>query len=308
MRGGRIVGLEPRGTSPSHRAFLTALLLDTLHAGLPWQPSPVIAQDSSVQKSEQQAVNTPYRRKRAQVRGNPAPPGLVPSWRSRVAGNPAREPRGAPMGLMQIMPAPGPIARSHRLGETPSIHGQHLAGPPPYPRQMYDRFGHPGFLSAYKRKAARYQNHFDRARLAGVEPALPCHPQHSIADGTDVARSSQPAADDLGLARRPLFARVAKRGSRPPAIEAAADASDASHERDFRATLTGGERMISRTHHGEVWESPGAEMCWIGSTRRVLNRKSCKINRGAAMRTQICCFSARVCAAHPKLHAARNFT
>jgi D-alanyl-D-alanine carboxypeptidase len=71
----------------------------------------------------------------------------------------ATSPVGA-MGLMQVMPATYEELRSrHRLGEDPyDPHNNILAGTA-YIREMYDRYGAPGFLAAYNAGPDRVDNY-----------------------------------------------------------------------------------------------------------------------------------------------------
>jgi D-alanyl-D-alanine carboxypeptidase len=71
----------------------------------------------------------------------------------------ATSPVGA-MGLMQVMPATYEELRTrHRLGEDPyDPHNNILAGTA-YIREMYDRYGAPGFLAAYNAGPDRVDNY-----------------------------------------------------------------------------------------------------------------------------------------------------
>ncbi len=64
------------------------------------------------------------------------------------------------MGLMQVMPATyQSLRKRHGLGEDPyDPHNNVLAGAA-YIREMYDRFGSPGFLAAYNAGPERLQNY-----------------------------------------------------------------------------------------------------------------------------------------------------
>jgi cell division septation protein DedD len=100
----------------------------------------------------------------------------------------ATSPVGA-MGLMQVMPATYEGLRvRYRLGDDPyDPHNNILAGTA-YIREMYDRFGAPGFLAAYNAGPDRVDNYLTRRAalpeetvnyLAAITPNL----------GTDVPRS-----------------------------------------------------------------------------------------------------------------------
>lgn len=69
------------------------------------------------------------------------------------------------MGLMQIMPETWAGLRvRHRLGRDPFDPRDNILGGAAYLREMYNRFGSPGFLAAYNAGPARYQQHLDSGR------------------------------------------------------------------------------------------------------------------------------------------------
>ena len=123
----------------------------------------------------------------------------------------ATSPVGA-MGLMQVMPATYEGLRvRYQLGDDPyDPHNSILAGTA-YIREMYDRFGAPGFLAAYNAGPDRVDNY-----LAG-RAALPEETVHYVAAitpnlGTDVPRSGPfaiYASARSGRAQRPTVASLA---------------------------------------------------------------------------------------------------
>lgn len=69
------------------------------------------------------------------------------------------------MGLMQIMPETWAELRiRHRLGDDPFDPRDNILGGTAYLREMYDRFGSPGFLAAYNAGPERYRQHLDTGR------------------------------------------------------------------------------------------------------------------------------------------------
>ena len=76
----------------------------------------------------------------------------------------ATSPKGA-MGLMQIMPSTWAELRAqYRLGANPyDPHDNILAGAA-FLRELYDRYGSPGFLAAYNAGPRRYENHLATGR------------------------------------------------------------------------------------------------------------------------------------------------
>ena len=122
----------------------------------------------------------------------------------------ATSPVGA-MGLMQVMPATYEGLRArYQLGEDPyDPHNNILAGTA-YIREMYDRYGAPGFLAAYNAGPDRVDSY-----LAG-RGALPDETVNYLAAitpnlGTDVPRSGPFAVASArsGRAQRPTIASLA---------------------------------------------------------------------------------------------------
>ncbi len=123
----------------------------------------------------------------------------------------ATSPVGA-MGLMQVMPATYEGLRvRYQLGDDPyDPHNNILAGTA-YIREMYDRFGAPGFLAAYNAGPDRVDEYLARQAalpeetvnyLAAISPNL----------GTDVPRSGPfavYASARSGRAQRPTVASLA---------------------------------------------------------------------------------------------------
>jgi D-alanyl-D-alanine carboxypeptidase len=116
------------------------------------------------------------------------------------------------MGLMQVMPATYQSLRArYQLGDDPyDPHNNILAGTA-YIREMYDRFGAPGFLAAYNAGPDRVDNY-----LAG-RAALPDETVNYVAAiapnlGTDVPKSGPfavYASARQGRAPRPTIASLA---------------------------------------------------------------------------------------------------
>lgn len=87
----------------------------------------------------------------------------------------AVSPVGA-MGLMQIMPATwSDIRTRHGLGNDPFDPRDNILAGAAYLREMYDRYGSPGFLAAYNAGPGRYEK-----SLAG-ERALPAETRAYVA-------------------------------------------------------------------------------------------------------------------------------
>ena len=203
-----------RGHSHRHAGVTTALVL-ILCAPITIAPSAVIAQDRSVPASEQQPIDI-HVAEAARRFGIPQP------WIRAVmevesAGNPRAVSHAGAMGLMQIMPSTwAELRAAHRLGDDPFDPRDNILAGTAYLRQMYDRFGSPGFLAAYNAGPTRYQNHLDTGRtlpretrnyLAILAPL--------IADGTDVARAISRPQRTQDWRDAPLFAAMAEEGQTP---------------------------------------------------------------------------------------------
>jgi Transglycosylase SLT domain len=69
------------------------------------------------------------------------------------------------MGLMQIMPDTWAELRlRYRLGRDPFDPRDNILGGTAYLREMYDRFGSPGFVAAYNAGPERYRQHVEDGR------------------------------------------------------------------------------------------------------------------------------------------------
>ena len=118
------------------------------------------------------------------------------------------------MGLMQIMPDTWDELRiRHRLGRDPFDPRDNILAGTPYLREMFDRFGSPGFLAAYNAGPERYRQHVadgrplpgeTRAYLAKLLPMI------GLA-ATDSSDNDVPAATDWREA--PLFVPSSNRTS-----------------------------------------------------------------------------------------------
>ena len=81
------------------------------------------------------------------------------------AGDPRAVSRAGAMGLMQIMPATwAELLTRYGLGSDPFDPRDNILAGTAYLREMYDRFGSPGFLAAYNAGPARYAEHLATGR------------------------------------------------------------------------------------------------------------------------------------------------
>lgn len=141
----------------------TAFVL-TLCAPITIAPPHVYAQERAAPASEQLAVDT-YIAEAARRFGMPQ------HWIRAVmevesAGNPMAVSRAGAMGLMQIMPGTWAELRAQlQLADDPFDPRDNILAGTAYLRQMYDRFGSPGFLAAYNAGPGRYEEYINMGRV-----------------------------------------------------------------------------------------------------------------------------------------------
>src|SRR5216684_7579991 len=118
----------------------------------------------------------------------------------------ARSSKGA-MGLMQIMPKTWTELRSrYGLGADPYDPRDNILAGAAYIRELYDRYGSPGFLAAYNAGPSRYEKH-----LATGRP-LPDETQAYVATLAPMVEGKRPhgktvaVATSFSWAGSPLFA------------------------------------------------------------------------------------------------------
>ena len=77
------------------------------------------------------------------------------------------------MGLMQVMPATYRELRArYGLGGDPYHPRDNILAGSAYLRELYDRFGAPGFLAAYNAGPGRYQEHLSTGRRLPLETRI----------------------------------------------------------------------------------------------------------------------------------------
>lgn len=161
--------------------------------------------------------------------------------RAESAGDPrAISPKGA-IGLMQIMPETWAGLRlRHRLGADPYDPHDNIIAGAGYIRELFNRYGSPGWIAAYNAGPGRYEDSLKgrtlpaetRAYVAVVAPSV---------DSGDAARPIMVAAvDPLAWTRAPLFIAQAER--RPaagplPAERTSGAATTTSTVRDVSAIV-----------------------------------------------------------------------
>lgn len=134
--------------------------------------------------------------------------------RVESGGNPrAVSPRGA-TGLMQLMPETWAQLRTrYALGtDIYDLHDNIVAGAA-YLREMYDRYGAPGFLAAYNAGPGRYEAYLANRRALPVETIAYMDKLAPIVGEAGPDRVPIAASDPLAWTRSAVFTVRSRRGS-----------------------------------------------------------------------------------------------
>lgn len=144
------------------------------------------------------------------------------------------------MGLMQIMPDTWADLRvRHRLGSDPYDTRDNILAGAAYLREMYDRYGSPGFLAAYNAGPGRYEEYLSGKRFLPAETrayvaALAPH----VGGGDIVGPVIVATAEPVSWTRAPLFVARADAASAAGPVQSdgrSGDAADAPGARDVSA-------------------------------------------------------------------------
>jgi soluble lytic murein transglycosylase-like protein len=126
-------------------------------------------------------------------------------------------------GLMQIMPATWDRLRvRYLLGPDIFERRDNIMAGAAYLRELYDRYGAPGFLAAYNAGPGRYEEYLSAGRPLPAETVAYVGRLAPLIDGDPVARTSIAAADPRSWTRAALFA-----GRTGTSIDSGQAASDA---------------------------------------------------------------------------------
>jgi len=110
------------------------------------------------------------------------------------------------MGLMQIMPDTWAELRvRHRLGRDPYDPRDNILAGTAYLREMYDRYGSPGFLAAYNAGPGRYEEYLAGRPLPAETRAYVAALLPSFGGGDLPSAITVAAADPRAWTRAPLF-------------------------------------------------------------------------------------------------------
>lgn len=126
--------------------------------------------------------------------------------RAESAGDPrALSPKGA-MGLMQIMPPTWAGLRlRHRLGADPYDPHDNIIAGAGYIRELFDRYGSPGWIAAYNAGPGRYEDSLKGRALPAETRAYVAIVAPSVTSGDATWPIVAAAADALAWTRAPLF-------------------------------------------------------------------------------------------------------
>lgn len=218
----------------SHRRRLPALLLlSGLFLPLPIPP----AFAAQAKASGQSFVRDPFA---AHIADAARRFGIPAAWiravmRAESAGDPrAVSPKGA-IGLMQIMPATWADLRArHRLGHDPYDPRDNILAGAGYLRELYDRYGSPGFLAAYNAGPGRYEQSIAKGRALPAETRAYVAALVPFSGSGDAAPVVIAAADPSNWTRAPLFVAPSGRARSVEPVSSAGSSSDTSAATNVR--------------------------------------------------------------------------
>lgn len=164
------------------------------------------------------------------------------------------------MGLMQVMPATWAELRvRYGLGRDPFDPRDNIIAGTAYLREMYDRYGSPGFLAAYNAGPGRYEEYLagrplpaeTRAYVATLAPMIGVG---NVTPGQS-GNTAVAAVDPNAWRRAPLFVTPSARNldaGRPTSTAQSDDTSAAVLQRDETAIAPqSGDLFLARAGEGE---------------------------------------------------------
>ena len=137
--------------------------------------------------------------------------GIPAAWiravmRAESAGDVRAISSAGAMGLMQIMPDTWAELRvRHRLGRSPYDPRDNILAGAAYLREMYDRYGSPGFLAAYNAGPGRYEEYLAGRPLPAQTRAYVAALVPSFGGGDLPGAITVAASDPRAWTRAPLF-------------------------------------------------------------------------------------------------------
>ncbi|MGR9281406.1 lytic transglycosylase domain-containing protein [Rhizobium johnstonii] len=159
----------------------------------------------------------------------------------------AISPKGA-QGLMQIMPDTWASLRArYRLGDDPFDPHDNIIAGVAYMRELYDRYGTPGFLAAYNAGPGRYDDYRANGRPLPAETRAYVAQLAPLVGGeASPANVTVAAADPLAWMRSPLFISASDRGSGATSVQPDAAANAGRPRDDAAGTDPTGSLFVSR--------------------------------------------------------------
>jgi len=155
--------------------------------------------------------------------------------RAESADDPrAISPKGA-MGLMQIMPATWAVLRSrYRLGADPYDLRDNIIAGAAYIRELYDRYGSPGWIAAYNAGPGRYEDSLKGRPLPAETRAYVANVAPSLGGGDAPTPILVAAADPLAWTQAPLFIAQSERRTSTALVPVGRSSNDADTIPDMR--------------------------------------------------------------------------
>ncbi|MGJ4859599.1 lytic transglycosylase domain-containing protein [Labrys sp. La1] len=179
---------------------------------------------------------------------------LPASWiravmRAESDGDIAAVSRKGARGLMQIMPATWLDLRArYRLGLNPFDPRDNILAGAAYLRELYDRYGSPGFLAAYNAGPARYEAYLAGRPLPAETRAYVAMLAPIIGVDNRLRPFAFAAVDPRAWKRAPLF--IAQLGGQsatmgPPVDRRSNDSAAALEAHSIAATATRSESLFA---------------------------------------------------------------
>lgn len=216
----------------------TFLLLSGLLLVVPFNAT-ATAQDTPVDRGSRIDPYAAFIAEAAQRFGMPER-WLRAVMRAESAGNVRAISSAGAMGLMQLMPTTWAELRArHRLGTNPYDPRDNILAGAAYLREMFDRYGSPGFLAAYNAGPGRYEEYLSGRPLPAETRAYVAALVPSFGGGERSGPITVAVADPHAWTRSPLFVARAEStasDSSAPAQSGSADTSTAYPVRDIRTT------------------------------------------------------------------------
>lgn len=155
--------------------------------------------------------------------------------RAESAGDPRAISRKGAMGLMQIMPDTwGDLRVRHRLGVDPYDPHDNIIAGAGYIRELFDRYGTPGWIAAYNAGPARYEASLNGQRLPLETRAYVASVARTIAGDGAASRIVVPNVEPFAWTGAPLFVLQPERKSVVDPLQAGSPGDEAANAQSVR--------------------------------------------------------------------------